>query len=164
MDPDVRALIAHYGLQHLPVEGTLYARTFTAATHNAIVGMFCADPPSFSCFHTLVQDEMWHFYGGDPLRLILLHGDGTSEDVVLGTDIAAGQRVQFNIPAGTMQAGELVPGGRYALYGCTLTPAFDPKGFDAPDEATLLARWPARADDIRRLCVRGHDRAMPDGY
>ena len=46
-------------------------------------------------------DEVWHAYAGDPFRLILLHPGGASEEVIMGRDHGAGQRVQFTIPAGS---------------------------------------------------------------
>ena len=45
------------------------ARSGPAGT--AGVGLFCEDPPSRSLFHRLEFDELWHFYAGDPLRLVL---------------------------------------------------------------------------------------------
>ena len=149
MDSEIRALIERYDLQPLPVEGTLFAQTYCSAASTAIVALYAADPPSRSLFHRLTADEVWHAYAGDPFRLVLLHPDGTSEDVVMGR--GAGQHVQFTIPAGTWQAGELLPGGRYALFGCTVAPAFTPGCFEGGVAAELLARYPARADDIGRL-------------
>src|SRR5581483_3535748 len=108
------------------------------------------DPPSRSLFHRLAHDEVWHFYAGDPLRLVLLHPDGSDEEVVLGGDPAAHRR-QFVVPAGSWQAGEVVPGGRWALFGCTMAPGFTPGCFEGGRGADLLASHPARADDIERL-------------
>lgn len=163
MDADIRALIEHYDFRPLPVEGTLFAQSYLSRARTSegervgsgIIGLFCDEPRSFSCFHTLTHDELWHFYAGDPLHLILLHDDGSSETVILGTDFAAGQHVQYTVPSGVMQAGELVPGGRYALYGCTMAPGFTPAGFGAESAETMIPKWPDRADDIRRLSVAG---------
>lgn len=157
----MRALIEHFNLQPLPIEGTLFAQTYRSRTTTAsgdpagtaIVGLFCAEPRSFSCFHTLEADEVWHAYDGDPFRLILLYPDGSTEDVVMGRDLRAGQRVQCTVPAGVWQAGELIPGGRYALYGCTMAPGFTEAGFSASVAGPLEARWPARAAEIRRLSI-----------
>ena len=85
----------------------------------AIVGLYCDDPPSHSLFHRLAFDEVWHFYAGDPVRLVLLHPDGSSENVTLGADILGEERVQCVVQAGTWQAGEPVPGGEWAFFGCT---------------------------------------------
>lgn len=163
MSAEVQALVAQHGLQPLPVEGTLFAATYRGAAgeSSAMVGLYCDEPPSLSLFHRLPVDEVWHFYGGDPLRLVLLHADGRCEDVLLGSDTAAGQRVQFVVPGGCWQAGHMVAGGRYSLFGCTLAPAFHSAMFEGGASDVLLARYPQRAADINRLgCEAGHT-AMP---
>jgi predicted cupin superfamily sugar epimerase len=159
MSPGVQALVLQHGLRPLPVEGTLFAATYRDASgaSSAMVGLYCDEPTSLSLFHRLPVDEVWHFYGGDPLRLVLLHADGRSEDVFMGPDAAAGQRVQFVVPAGCWQAGHMVAGGRYSLFGCTLAPAFHSGMFEGGARGDLLARYPQRAEDIDRLgCESGH--------
>jgi predicted cupin superfamily sugar epimerase len=156
----------------LPVEGTLFAQTYRsdadAASGGPIgtagVGLFCDDPPSRSLFHRLDFDEVWHFYAGDPLRLVLLHPNGADEEIVMGGDAVGGHRVQHVVPAGVWQAGELVPGGGWALFGCTMAPGFTPSCFEGGRVPDLLATHPARASDIERLGVPAGGRAtMPDG-
>lgn len=173
MEPLVERLIAHYGLEPLPVEGTLFASTYRSTANTAdggpvgtaMIGMYAHDPPSHSLFHRLPTDEIWHFYGGDPIRLVLLHPDGTSSDVWLGPDVTAGHEVQVVVPAGTWQAGEVHPDGTYGLFGCTMAPGFTGAGFAAGTRAQLLATHPDRAIDIERLAVPdGHDTTMPDGF
>ena len=151
-------LIERFGMSSLPVEGTLFAETYRSdattpsggPAGTAGVGLFCDEPQSRSLFHRLAFDEVWHFYAGDPLRLVLLHPDGSDEEVVLG----ARHAVQQAIPAGVWQAGELVPGGAWALYGCTMAPGFTPSCFEGGDVERLLATHPGRAADIERLGVR----------
>lgn len=158
------ALIEHFGMTTLPVEGTYFASTYRSSARlpdgghvgTAIVGLYCDDPPSRSLFHRLAADEVWHFYDGDPIRLVLLGPDGESDEVVLGRDLGAGQHVQHVVPAGVWQAGELVAGGRFALFGCTMAPGFSETGFEGGSVSALLADYPDAGDDIRRLGV-------PDG-
>lgn len=173
MDPEVSALIELYGLVPLPVEGTMYASTWVSSqltleggpAGTAIVALYTDNPPSRSLFHRLAFDEVWHFYGGDPLRLVLLHPGGLSEEVVLGRDFRAGQRAQFVIPAGTWQAGEMVTGGRWSLFGCTMAPGFVGAAFEGGRVSQLLADYPDRAADIERLGVPDDETsAMPDGF
>jgi predicted cupin superfamily sugar epimerase len=173
MEPVIARLIEHYDLRPLPVEGTLFTGTYRSLDDTpdgrpagtAMIGMYSHDPPSMSMFHRLPTDEVWHFYGGDPIRLILLHPDGTSDDLWLGTDIDAGQRVQFVIPAGTWQAGELGPDGVYGLFGCTMAPGFTSAGFEAGSRRALLASHPDRRADIARLGVPdGEPATMPEGF
>jgi predicted cupin superfamily sugar epimerase len=172
MDPEVKALIEHFNLQALPVEGTLFASTYRSAAETeagkpvgtAMIGLYCDEPRSVSLFHRLSADEIWHFYAGDPLRLVLLHPDGSSQDVVMGGDPLRGQQVQFVIPAGVWQAGHLLAGGRYALYGCTVAPGFTGDCFEGGVRPELLAKYPERADDISRLTADHNQTKMPEGF
>jgi len=157
----------------LPVEATFFASTYRSVENvesggpvgSGGIGLYCDDPPSRSLFHRLEFDEVWHFYAGDPLRLVLLHPDGSDEEVVLGGDVLAGEHVQYVIPAGVWQAGELVPGGSWALFGCTMAPGFTSACFEGGQADELAAAYPARAADIARLGVPpGHASSMPADF
>jgi predicted cupin superfamily sugar epimerase len=169
MNQNVQRLIEHYRLELLPVEGTLFTSTHVSSRtldgepiSTAIIGLYANEPNSFSSFHRLQHDELWHFYAGDPLRLVLLHPDGSSEDVILGPDFAAGQRVQFLVPAQTWQAGQTL--GEYSLFGCTMSPGFTGACFEGGKMNALLEQYPTRADDIRRLSATHGEMRMPEGY
>ena len=171
--PTTRQLVEHLGMTPLPVEATLFVSTYRSAADmpdggpvgTAMIGLYSNDPPSRSLFHRLDFDEVWHFYRGDPMRLVLLHPDGTSDEVIMGSDLLAGQRVQYVIPAGAWQAGELVAGGEWALFGCTMAPGFTSACFEGGRISDLLAEYPDREADIRRLGVPDdHDAAMPSGF
>ncbi len=169
MQPEVKALIDHYKFEPQPVEDTLFTTNYRSQMEmpdggpigTAIISMYCDKPRSVSCFHRLPWDEIWHFYGGDPLRLVLLHANGSSEDVIMGTDPLAGQLVQYVIPARTWQAGHMVKGGSYSLFGNTMAPGFTSAAFEAETAETLIAGWPDRAEDIRELCCPGSVLRMP---
>jgi predicted cupin superfamily sugar epimerase len=172
MHDDVAALIRQFGLTTLPSEGTLFASTYRSTDDlpnggpygTAIIAMYCDEPASHSLFHRLPVDEVWHFYAGDPLRLILLHADGTSHDVIMGNDPLAGHRVQFVVPANTWQAGHIVAGGRYALFGCTMAPGFTGTMYEGGERDRLRAEYPDRASDISRLGCGPAEARMPDGF
>jgi predicted cupin superfamily sugar epimerase len=96
---------------------------------------------------------------------VLLHPDGSSGDVVMGPDIRGGHVVQFVIPAGVWQAGELVAGGRWSLFGCTMAPGFIGTCFEGGTVSDLLATHPDRESDIRRLGIPDdHSTEMPSGF
>jgi predicted cupin superfamily sugar epimerase len=144
----------------LPVEATYFAQTYTSAARGldgpvgtAGLGLFSVDPPSRSLFHRLAYDEIWHFYAGDPLRLVLLHADGSDDDVFLGGDVLRGQEVQTVIPAGTWMAGEVAARGSWSLFGCTMAPGFTPECFEGGLVPDLLRSHPRRGADIERLGV-----------
>jgi predicted cupin superfamily sugar epimerase len=171
MHPETKAIIAHYQFSKLPVEGTLYKSTYRATQPygdapigSAIIGLYANEPLSVSCFHRLAQDEVWHFYGGDPFKLYLLYPDGNSETIIMGTDVLKGQKVQFVVPAGVWQAGEIITGGKYSLYGCTLAPGFIADSFEAGIASELIKKYPEQAACITRLSVNGHATKLPDGF
>jgi predicted cupin superfamily sugar epimerase len=172
MLPEVNDLIEHYHLKPLPAEGTLFLSTYRSAQEfgsgkpfgTAMIGLYCDDPPSHSLFHRLPVDEIWHFYAGDPLRLALLYPDGSSKDVIMGNNPLQGQLVQFVVPAGVWQAGHLLAGGRFSLFGCTLAPGFTGDMYTGGTRAHLLSLYPGRMDDILRFGCGEDETSMPTGF
>ncbi|MHC3471155.1 cupin domain-containing protein [Streptomyces sp. 7R007] len=155
MTPD--DLIAHYGLEPLPREGGLYRQTWAGPARadgrpegTAIVALLTAD--DHSALHRLPTDEIWHFYAGDPLEMLLLAPDGSTSTAVLGPDVPHGQRPQLTVPAGTWMGGRVVAGGAWTFFGCTMAPGFTFEGYEHGDAAELTARYPGEAARILRLC------------
>jgi predicted cupin superfamily sugar epimerase len=71
--------------------------------------------------------------------------------VILGQNVAAGEQVQFVVPAGVWQGSRIVGGGKYALLGTTMSPGFDPSDYEPGDRADLVARYPQHAASIQAL-------------
>jgi predicted cupin superfamily sugar epimerase len=172
MLPEVEALIEHYKLEPMPVEETLFISTYRSYQEfgdgkpcgTAIIALYCDEPRSVSLFHKLPVDEVWHFYGGDPLRLVLLYPDSSSKDVIMGTDPPKGHYVQFVVPAGVWQAGHMVAGGRYSLFGCTMAPGFTDDMFEGGIRDQLIDVYPDRANDINMLGCSQDQRSFPKGF
>jgi predicted cupin superfamily sugar epimerase len=172
MDPKIKALIDHFHFTPLPAEGTLFASTWRSSQEfadgspvgTAMIGMYCIDPLSQSFFHRLPVDETWHFYGGDPLRLVLLAPDGSSRDIIMGSDPLNGEHMQFVVPSGVWQAGQIVPGGKYSLFGCTLAPGFTGSMYEGGLREELLKNFPDRKDDILRSTAKNAETRMPEGF
>ena len=79
---------------------------------SAIVALVTDDPSSFSDMHRLPTDEIWHFYLGDPIELLLLYRDGRDELVVLGHEVLAGHEVQRVGACRYLDGGSVAPGRR----------------------------------------------------
>jgi len=45
----------------------------------------------------------------------------------------------------------MVDGGRYSLYGCTMSPGFTADMYDGGTREYLMSLYPKKADDIIRL-------------
>lgn len=154
-----RELIELLGLEPMPVEGGHFRQTYVARDRlpsgkpvsTAIYYLLTDEPDGFSALHRLPTDELYHFYLGDPVEMLHLYADGRGERLVLGPDLAAGQRVQHVAPRGVWQGSRLVPGGRFALLGATMAPGFSESDFESGDREALLKSHPAQADLIRAL-------------
>jgi uncharacterized protein len=135
------------GLEPLPDEGGLFRRTHIDAHSSAIYFLLIA--PDFSAMHRLTATETYHWYAGAPLRLLLLGADGQVSEPVLGPGLAAGQRPQLVVPAGTWQGSSST--GEWSLVGTTTAPPFDWDGFELGQRAALTARYPEAATRIAAL-------------
>jgi hypothetical protein len=171
IDPVAKALIERFGMTPLPVEATFFAQTYRSEARlgdgplaTAGVGLLTVDPPSRSLFHRLSFDEVWHFYAGGPLRLVMLHADGSDEEVILG-DPLGGHAVQRVVMAGSWQAAEVAAGGSWSFFGVTMAPGFTAECFEGGRAPDLLRTYPSRAADIERLSVPEDEPAtMPPGF
>jgi predicted cupin superfamily sugar epimerase len=96
--------------------------------------------------------------------LYLLYPNGQSEEIVMGQDILAGQKLQHVIAAGTWQAARLCAGGTYAIFGCTMAPGFTGNCFEGGRMETLMREHPERAAWIADLAVHDRETKMPEGF
>jgi predicted cupin superfamily sugar epimerase len=144
-------LIERLGLAPLPGEGGWFRETWRTESGSAILYLLTSDVDSFSALHRLPTDEIFHFYLGDPVEMLLLHPGGRSETVVLGQGVDRGERVQHTVPAGVWQGSRLAPGGAWALMGTTMAPPFRFEEYQAGDRDALIAEWPGEAGRIRAL-------------
>src|ERR1044072_696116 len=117
-------LVAHYGLEPIPREGGRVRQTWAGPERSdgrpegtAIVALLTSEPGDYSALHRLPSDEVWHFYLGDPLEVLLLAPDGSSRTVLLGPDVLGGQWVQFTMPAGSWMGARVLAGGAWSLFG-----------------------------------------------
>jgi uncharacterized protein len=157
-------LIRHFSLQPHPKEGGYFRETYRAAeSHSQLPSRYqgprsastaiyyLLTPTTFSALHRLQTDEIFHFYLGDPIRMLQLDANGQGRTLILGPDILAGQQLQVVVPRGVWQGSCLEPGGKFALLGCTVAPGFEYADYESGDRKTLTAQYPAFADWIQRL-------------
>ena len=157
--PTADELIELWQFQPMDTENILFAQSYIAPTKldggkavsTAIIAMVTKDPQSFSDMHRLPTDELWHFYLGDAIELLLLHPDGSDELVILGQEVLNGEQVQFVVPAGAWMGARLRPGGEYGVFGNTMAPGFDVTDFEGVAADDLIERWPQREALIRAM-------------
>ncbi len=155
-------LIAALDLRPLPLEGGYYRETYrsdlllpNSAKSACTAIYYLLTPDTCSALHRLPADEIFHFYLGDPVEMLLLD-DAGGRVIMLGPDLLAGQVVQTVVPRGVWQGSILRAGGRFALLGTTMAPGFDFADYEAGDPATLATQYPAFADRIAQLRPPAH--------
>jgi predicted cupin superfamily sugar epimerase len=72
--------------------------------------------------------EIWLWHAGAPVSLMLRDASGERRTIILGADIAAGERPQGVVPAYVWQAAAADDG--WALVSCVVAPEFIWEGFD----------------------------------
>jgi predicted cupin superfamily sugar epimerase/mannose-6-phosphate isomerase-like protein (cupin superfamily) len=162
-------LIDHYHMQKVPQEGCWFSLSYSSAdalggdtlparyagrahpAGSAIVALETAN--DFSAMHRLQTDEVWHFYDGSPIDLLLLYPDGHGQKVTLGANVLAGELRQFTVPRGVWQGSSPRAGsaGAYSLFADQLSPGFDYADFEIGYRDALQREYPTFARDIEHL-------------
>ena len=129
---DAQHVIAKLGLVPHP-EGGWYRQTWVGDETPRASGTciyFLLEQDKASHWHRVDAVEIWHFYAGAPVTLRMAETEtGPVDEVVLGPDLATGQRPQAIDPKGHWQAARAAPQG-WALVGCTVSPGFTFNGFE----------------------------------
>ena len=103
--------------------------------------------------HRIRNDQLYHYYLGDPIEVLMLRVDGTTERVVVGPDVGAGQLVQLLIPGNTFHTARVIGRRRWFLGASTEWPGVEPADVEIGDIDTLAAKYPRVADDLRTFPV-----------
>jgi uncharacterized protein len=162
-------LIEHYHMQKVPQEGCWFSLVYSSddtldgdslparyagrprPAGNAIIAV--ETPRDFSAMHRLQTDEVWHFYAGSAIDMLLLYPDGHGQKVVLGPNVLAGELRQFTVPRGVWQGSaphDQVPTA-YSFFADQLSPGFDYADFEIGYRDALQGQYPAFAHDIEHL-------------
>jgi predicted cupin superfamily sugar epimerase len=89
---------------------------------------YLLDTGETSEWHRVDAAEIWHHYAGAPLVISVSPNGHDALAHHLGTDLAAGQRPQFVVPAGWWQSATSL--GVWTLVGCTVAPGFVFEAFE----------------------------------
>ena len=110
------------GLEAHP-EGGYYRETFRdsrkvgeRSVSTAIY--FLLKQGEISRWHRIDAVEIWHWYGGSPIRLQIRTDEGQTETVLLGNNLLNQERPQAIVPAHAWQTAETL--GAWTLVGCTV--------------------------------------------
>ena len=165
MNTEIAKIIANLDLQPHP-EGGYFKETYRSNgvidennLENEFVGKrnystaiyFLLTSDTFSAFHSINQDEIWHFYKGSPIRLHIISTEGDYSTVIIGNDFAKEQLPQYVVKAKDWFAAEVIDDRSYSLVGCTVSPGFDFRDFELPRRKTLISKFPQYEAIITKL-------------
>ena len=164
---DVKKIL---GLVKHPREGGWYVRTweseelvaascfdegrYDGARRTSTAIYYLLEPGTFSEMHVLGSDEIFHHYMGVAVEMLQLFADGSSQRVVIGCDLEAGERPQHVVRRGVWQGSRLLVQEGWALLGCTVSPGFEFVDYRDAGAEELIAKWPGEAKMIRGLTNR----------
>jgi len=114
---------------------------------------FMVTPSAPVRLHRIRNDQLYHYYLGDPLEVLMLRGDGTTEHVVVGPDLRRRQLVQLLIPGNTFHTARVIGRRRWFLGASTEWPGVEPADVEIGDVDALAAKYPQVADDLRAFPV-----------
>ena len=111
---------------------------------------FMLTPDTFSAMHRIPTDEMFHFYAGDPIEMLVLEEGKEGELVTVGNDLERATP-QYVVKKGNWQGSRLKSGGEFALLGVTVSPGFDFSDFEIGEADDLIKQFPSYKDRILSL-------------
>lgn len=85
-----------------------------------------------SHWHRIDAAEIWHFYDGAPLELILSQDGAASSVQKLGADFEESEAPQIIVPPDCWQAARSL--GDWTLVGCTVSPGIEFGKFELAPE------------------------------
>jgi predicted cupin superfamily sugar epimerase len=130
-DPAAVALIRRLGLVPHP-EGGWYRETWRdgkgTPRGSGTAIYFLLEAHQSSDWHRVDATEIWHHYAGHPLRLSIAEEGKPVRVERLGSDFVRDELPQRIVPKHAWQKAE--PDGGWTLVGCTVSPAFEFRGFE----------------------------------
>lgn len=142
-------------------EGGFYKRTEESQAMIEIEGKtkrlytsiyFLLTPTAPSHFHRLTADEIWYYHEGQALTVHCIFPNGDYQAVSLGKNLAAGERLHYLVPKGTIFGSTVAHD--YALVSCVVVPGFEFSDFELFTQAELLKKYPQHQEIIKKLAYK----------
>lgn len=161
----VQDVISVLNLEPLGGEGGFFRQTYRSSIFTNVEGLgkqfvstaiyFLITSTEFSAFHKLKQDEVYHFYAGDPVDMLQIFPGGQHNRLVISNDLKNGQRPQILVPTGVWHGSRLNKDCNdkyeWALLGTTVAPGFEYVDFELGVRDELIKKFPTLEKHIIRF-------------
>lgn len=119
---------------------------------------FMVTPAAPVKLHRIKNDQLYHYYLGDPIEVLMLRANGDSELVVVGPNIVGGQILQLFIPGNTFHTARITGKHRWFLGASTEWPGVIPEDVELGNVEQLAVKYPEAAADLRTFPVPAKDK------
>jgi predicted cupin superfamily sugar epimerase len=99
--------------------------------------------------HRIMNDQLYHYYMGDPIEVLMMLEDGSTQFHVVGPDLRGGQVVQLHIPGGTFHTARVIGERRWFLGASTEWPGVEPADVELGKADELVKKFPKVAEEIK---------------
>jgi predicted cupin superfamily sugar epimerase len=99
--------------------------------------------------HRIRNDQLYHYYLGDPIEVLMMLTDGTTQHHIVGPDLRAGHKVQLYIPGNTFHTARVIGTRQWFLGASTEWPGVQPADVELGKADELAAKYPSVAEQIR---------------
>ena len=111
---------------------------------------FMVTPEAPVKLHRIKNDQLYHYYLGDPIEVLLLRENGGSELHMVGPNLTGGHLLQLFIPGNTFHTARIAGKRRWFLGASTEWPGVVPaEDVELGDVAALAVKYPDAAAKIR---------------
>ena len=124
---------------------------YTGSRHHSTSIYFLLTSDTFSAFHRIKSDELWHFYDGTAVTIYMIDETGNYNEIILGRNIEKGEVLQCVIPHGVWFGARVISPDSFCLVGCTVAPGFHFDDFELAERVELLGMFPEHKDKIEIL-------------
>jgi predicted cupin superfamily sugar epimerase len=108
-----------------------------------------------SRLHRLPGEEIFHFYFGDPVKMLNVSESGKAEIIILGNEFEKGEVPQHVVKSNCWQGAFLSEGKNpvFSLLGTTMSPGFDLNDYESASgyRDVLLKNYPDFSEVIKKL-------------
>ncbi|HAX47784.1 MAG TPA: hypothetical protein DCX92_02240 [Bacteroidetes bacterium] len=133
--------------EHLP-------ERFSGSRHHSTSIYFLLTSDTFSAFHRIKSDELWHFYEGSAVTIYMIDSEGNYSEITLGRNIESGEVLQCVIPHGVWFGAKVNSADSFCLAGCTVAPGFHFDDFELGEREELLKIFPKHKKIVNELTRR----------
>lgn len=130
--------------EHLP-------ERFSGSRHHSTSIYFLLTSDTFSAFHRIKSDELWHFYEGSAVTIYMIDSEGNYSEITLGRNIESGEVLQCVIPHGVWFGAKVNAADSFCLAGCTVAPGFHFDDFELGEREELLKLFSQHKEIIEIL-------------